>query len=207
MPEPYEPDARSHWQEQIVADSVALLNSVLLKHHPELIWDVGPPSKNEMEKLRQGFQKAPEQFFELLTIFDYTNTEFFSYINPIALDDLANACGKQFDFYAEFAPVDDGDEGWIADQHNCCRTDKRWRDDWLPFAEIDGDPIFLDMNPLENGIPGQVVSAHSDGWSLVIQGYSIAHWLNRIAENIELEPALARPWVFTPFPPPHGHAG
>ena len=191
---------KTKWEKQNVADSVGLLRAVLRNHHPDLCWSIGPAGEKQLRQLRKELQTAPPQLFDLLGIFDYSDTKFFSYIDPISLKQLGSASKRQLDFYNEFAPLNDGEDGWMPDQYNCCQTDKRWRLDWLPFAEIDGDPIFFDMAPSKYGILGQVVRADSDGWGLDIQGYSIAHWIKRIAENIQSEPAY--PLVFTPLPPP-----
>ncbi len=195
-------NGKSHWANQSVAESIELLLSVLRKHHPELCWKTGPANQKQIQLLRREIQYAPIQFFELLEIVDYTDTRFFKYLDLISLEELPNASARQFETYAEFAPVDDDEDGWFPTKYDCCRHDKRWRLAWIPIAELNGDPIFLDMEPSEHGHPGQVVRTDSDGWSLHIQGYSISHWFQRMAENIDLEPAYYDPLVFTPLPPP-----
>ncbi len=186
-----------------IVEALGLLNQTLTKHHPELVIANPGVETATIESIREQAPCLPEQFFELISICDYSKSKFFQCINPTPLDRISTAARSQIDFFSDLGI----DVDWFSDKHDCCRTDMKWREGWVPIGEINGDPIFLDMDPAPNGFKGQVVMSDSDGWQLSLQGYSLAHWLTRSSEWIDLEPAYYDPLVFSEMPPPSEFAG
>ena len=129
---------------------------------------------------------APEQLFELFEHFDFECVNLFSPLCLLAPAVMQDRVAAQIEFYADVdSMLDEAWSGWADSTHRCCRLDLSWRTKWVPLGDFNGDTMFIDMDPADAGVAGQVVLAQEDGKFLGVVGYSIAHWLNRIAENVE----------------------
>lgn len=191
---------RSKWEAMSVEAAVERLEKTIQLYEPEFKFAAKPLSATQIAKLRGELPNAPEQFFELLAINDYRSSQLFSLWETIEYDELKAACKKTKETYLSLSPND----GWYGgDKFECCQSDKIWRDEWIPIGYVNGNEVFIDMAPSKNGIRGQIVAVETDGWYMRVLGYSIAHWLHRIADQIEADGQYSRtPFAVNPIPPP-----
>lgn len=195
---------QTKWEKMSVKESLDRLLAALREKHPELDLNIQGLSPSEIDEIRKAVPEAHPQFFELLQYYDFTLSDVFFPIEFYQLKDTKQRIQHEIDSYES---IGYGDSKWIPTQSSarCCRHDKMWREKWLPIGVFNGDTLFIDMDPAEDGVPGQIVSIQIDGWCLNVHGYSFAHWLNRIAENVEqgkTGPHDYLPFVYDKLPPP-----
>ncbi len=195
----FKTNPKSKWEKMSVRQAYDHLEKTIKKYDPKFDWNASPASPETIARLRKELPDAPRQFFELLEICDYTACGLFSPIDLTPLHKLKDGTQVQMDFF-----YGNGfqHEGWVPDKYGICKSEKHWRKGWIPLGDFNGDPIFIDMDPSETGIPGQIVSIQTDGWYLDPQAYSIAHWLYRIAEKVEKDKEFdGFAFVYHPMPP------
>ena len=171
-----------------VPDSFRRLIDAIRKHHPDfpLPEKIDGVSPSDLKSILANMPGAPEQLFELFEQFDFECVNLFRPLYLLAPAVMQNKVAAQIEFYADVdSMLEEAWSGWAGSTHRCCRLDLSWRTEWIPIGDFNGDTVFIDMDPAEAGVAGQVVSVQEDGKFLEVFGYSIAHWLNRIAENIE----------------------
>ena len=187
------------WESMSVKAAVERLETTIQKYEPEFKFTAQPLPAAQIAKLKRELPDAPQQFFELLEISDYQSSKLFSIWETVPYDELKDASEKT---QARYNSLGFGWEGWHGTNSPCCQADKFWRDKWLPIGDVNGNEVFIDMDPTEDGIPGQIVIVQTDGWYMSLMGYSIAHWLHRIADQIEADGQYARSaFIHQPMPP------
>jgi cell wall assembly regulator SMI1 len=61
-----------------------------------------------------------------------------------------------------------------------------WNARWIPFAENGcGDNLFLDLDPAEDGTPGQIVDWWHEGGVSTFQAPSLREWLNDVVTEVK----------------------
>ena len=178
----YKLNPKTKWEKMSVRDAFDHLEMTIKKYDPTFKPNTKPTPPEQIAQLRKELPDAPEQFFELLKFCDYTKCNLFDPIDVMALDDLKNASKAESDFFDSLGLEH---EGWYPDKHGCVKPENHWREKWIPIGDFNGDPVFIDMDPTKKGIPGQIVRIHTDGWSVGVEAYSIAHWLELMAVQIE----------------------
>lgn len=171
------------WETMSVKDAIERLETTIQKYEPGFQFKTQPLPADQIAKLKRELPDAPSQYFELLEIMDYETARLFPLWPPIAYGELKDASKKAEDFHVANSTT----EGWRPDKFGCCKPDKIWRKKWLPIVYVNGNEVFIDMDPSENGIPGQIAIVEEDGWYIKILGYSIAHWLHRMADQVEAD--------------------
>ena len=142
----------SKWETMSVKDAIERLESTIQKYEPEFKFKTQPLPADQIAKLKRELHDAPRQYFELLEIMDYESARLFPLWRPVAYEELKDASKKAEDFHVANSTT----EGWRPDKFGCCKSDKIWRKKWLPIVYVNGNEVFIDMDPSENGIPGQI---------------------------------------------------
>ncbi len=152
---------------------------------PETI--TGLPQE-EIDQLYVSLPFASDELEELFAIYDFACVNLFPPYYLAAPDEMAATIDTQIVYYDEVEELMDRDRvGWVSSTHNVCKTDQSWRNKWIPLGTYQKDTIFLDMDPAEGGVAGQVVASHERKQTLELLGYSLAHWMERIANHLENE--------------------
>ena len=178
---------KNRWEKMSVSKSLDRLVVAIRKHHPEVkmpeqLTGIGGA---ELKQIRAELPDAPDQLFELLQRFDFECAALFD-LDVHAPIEFSKNVQRQLKFYEEADGMLEGNlSGWTSSSHGCCKLDRSWREGWIPFGSSNGDSMFIDMDPADKGIAGQIVAVHEDGKYLTVKGYSLAHWLERVAENVE----------------------
>ena len=179
-------EPRNRWEKMNVKDSLDRLTTAIRKHYPERkLSPVVPMAPAELARLEKQLPMAPRQLFELFELYDFRRPNIFSSFTPISPSDMQDSIDGQIGFYEEYiGPL--ADNPWTSCNGDYCKLNMAWRKKWIPLGlDFGGDMFFIDMDPAEGGIAGQIVSTNEDGWYLTVHAYSLAHWMGRIAENIE----------------------
>lgn len=196
---------RSKWERMDVGKSFQRLKEVVDTHASRgsgLGFSSSVP-KAEIDKARKLVGDAPKQLFELIEICDYSTSGFFNEIEPVSVLQIPRY--RKQEGWTQRNDAGPTFDGWNCDTYGCCKLDQPWRDGWIPIGNIHGHTIFIDMDPTERGIRGQVVELSIDWWQPNVLGYSIAHWLERAAEQGEKHPDFLGPMIYDEFvklPPP-----
>ncbi len=172
---------RTKWEKMSVHDAIARLEVATKKHHPNIKLGIDGISQTEIDELRKSIPHAPEQLFDLFEHYDFASHQLLYPLDPLRADQMKPQI--QIDYFEDM--VGGEVDGWTPDKLRCCKADKLWREKWIPIGKINGDPWFIDMDPTENGVPGQIVSVTTDGFGLAVKAYSLAHLLDRMAEKFE----------------------
>ena len=192
---------KTKWEKMSVHDAIARLKAATEKHHPDVKLELKGLSPARIKQLRKSMPDAPEQLFQLMEHFDFASHQLLDPLTPLPPEEMRAQI--QIDYWKDV--IGGTLDGWSPDKQLCCKSDQLWRKKWIPIGEMNGEPWFIDMDPAENGIPGQIVSTTTDGFGLSIEAYSLAHLIDRMAEKFELGESPHDEYVifdYRELPPP-----
>ena len=169
-------------------DSLNGLLKILVEHHPE--WDVANPlsglKEETVSEIRTALPFVSNELPELLGLYDFKCCCLFPFFDAFAPSEYAVRIQSLIQFYTSANSIfQDAFQGWTSSTLDSCKLDRSWRTNWIPIGEFNGDHLFIDMDPSEHGIPGQIVETHEDGKYLAVIASSISHLLDRVASNVK----------------------
>ncbi|MFK7768236.1 MAG: SMI1/KNR4 family protein [Mariniblastus sp.] len=171
-----------------VKEALDRLVSAIKKSHPQhnLSDTITGLSPEEVDQIEVSMPFASRELLELFHLYDFSCCNLFSplYLSPPS--EMKEAIDAQIDFYEEVDDLLEGIRGgWRSSSHEACKLDQSWRDKWIPIGDSNGNSVFIDMDPSENGALGQVVTIQESAKHLEVLGYSLSHWMERIATKLE----------------------
>ena len=171
-----------------IEDSLSGLVNVLAEHHPD--WFISTPltglSDKAVSEIRSALPVGSNELMEFLSLYDFKCCDLFPFFDSFPPDEFAKKITALVQFYNDANSVfQESFEGWTSSTLESCKLDSSWRQNWIPIGENNGDYVFVDMDPSELGVPGQIVESHEDGKYLSVIASSFSHLLDRITEKVK----------------------
>ena len=169
-------------------DSLNDLLRTLKEQHPD--WDVPTTLTGLGEEaildIRSALPVVPNELLELLGLYDFNCCCLFPFSETFSPIEYAMRIDALVQFYNDSNSIfQDSFQGWTSSTLESCKLDRSWRRNWIPIGEFNGDHMFVDMDPSDRGVLGQIVETHEDGKYLSVIASSFSHLLDRIATNVK----------------------
>jgi len=168
-----------------LAHSLNRLLKALVKHHPE--WPVAKPliglSDDDSETVKSIGDVCPTGLVDFLKLYDFKCCQLFPFFDAWCPTEYAAKIAEIIEDFS-FA-FEDGFVGWTSSTLESCKLDQDWRTTWIPIGWNNADYVFVDMEPADSGVVGQIVEAQMDGKYLSVIASSFTHLLDRVSEIVE----------------------
>ena len=108
-----------------------------------------------------------------------SNTRLFNYHALLPVGSVIEASQIERDVQADY-----DFDGPVTAMDAAVRTERRWRDAWVPVLDADGDKLVIDLDPGPAGRVGQVVRFYNSDPDRPVVAPSFAAWLSGLAEEL-----------------------
>ncbi len=175
-----------------LSKSLDLLLTAIEGRYPQ--WHIPRPlsgtSHTELEAARVALDVGEIELFEFLKLYDFDCCQLFPFIEQFRAVEMAAKRSSIFAMYDDAnSTFEEAFTGWTSSTLESCKLDQSWRKSWIPIGQANANFVFVDLEPSNSGVVGQIVETSEDGRYLTVIASSFTHLLDRIRAVIENDEA------------------
>lgn len=164
------------------------LLEALVKHHPE--WPIAKPliglSDESLKTVKAVGEVCPTGLVDFLRLYDFKCCQLFPFFDAWRPVEYEARIAEIIEHFKEANSFFEGSFiGWTSSTLESCKLDQDWRKSWIPIGWNNADYVFVDMDPADSGVAGQIVTTNIDGKYLSVIASSFTHLLDRVSEIVE----------------------
>jgi cell wall assembly regulator SMI1 len=149
-------------------------------------------SPDVLTQLKSALPDLPDELFDFYAVYQEDPNEY-ELLNPYVLYEPATLASHLKSAITMGKDVEDtlalnrlpGSGLAYGTPDDSVRTDSRWQKKWIPIGWFNAEELFVDLNPKPSGRIGQIVGLEPDGGLMTVLGWSMTHFLNRIADALD----------------------